>query len=734
MPAPVVTNISPAEGSQSGVAQSTRFSVRDVDTEIDRGQLQLHIGAGPAFYPGGKLPEDIEDTNFLLEAFSGNPNAPAVRSIEPSGELKIDKTLPLPQNQEALYFFGGLQSPAAPDDILMGEFTLRLAQADVVTDVNDYTGVLFGFMINDSGLTVKFYTTGTVRSIEVHDARFTSVAIGVATFEWDDGVAHTYKVLWDPVQNIVKLFVSTGTETTADTLLVSGLVGNFPDLPVEERRTSQPWAFFGHSHPENSSISFWTSVQLYHLVTQPVINGIFQGEHEGFIRTNNEVVYDASTLPRDAESPWKLLPDSFGIIGGFEAIEGNSLVLRRSEGASFGFFRQEPKVIATTILDFKIAGAIISQAPSEQSTGIEVFIDDGVKALRFALIVDATGDQYVGVLLTATNPEIFASYLSTLTGWSLERPYRIVFDPVGDSVIISRIIDTNEGKLEQVVLNFTYSLLPPSSMPGPGIGFLLNANAGDTFSQMSIRDVRYSTDVTILEADDFPTPVGWNIIGTGTITAAGAIFTMDSTIGSILIQKDFTGTLQTDNGFSVEWRTRILSYSVGGVLNPVRADTGVVLRIVEGTFVYTIAFVDVGPPFGRVVLLVTDSDSDVDKNILAVRAGDSAVSDTFTPIDWTQFHLYRFEKTVGGQLRLFVDEVLLIDFEQSKFDPPVNSFDAPPRIILGHSPTVAISEWQFARLSISDGFDVSAVPVLKEKELLARFKNSINVIAEAGDV
>ena len=206
MSTPLVVNRVPASGEQAGIDDSARFGTRDTDTEIDRATLQCYLGAGPAFWTSGELPEDNDTILFSLEAFNtATPNAPAVRSLESGGELKLVKSLLTVQ--EATYFFGGLQSPADPEEPLMLEAELQLSTGDTTPDVNDFTGVAFGLMAGAKGVAVKFLFDGVNHSIEIHDAGRTTIAppsgtyvVPDSTYAWD-GVRSVYKLLWHPLQD-----------------------------------------------------------------------------------------------------------------------------------------------------------------------------------------------------------------------------------------------------------------------------------------------------------------------------------------------------------------------------------------------------------------------------------------------------------------------------------------------------------------------------------------------------
>ena len=743
MSIPFVVNRAPANGSLGGVTESVRFGVRDSTTEINRSALQCYLGQGTTFYRGDVLPEDHSTILFYLQAFQGSPNAPASRTIEIDGSLKLEKVLtPLPKNQEAVYFFGGPQAEADPEDAFMVEATLRLDQVDVTADVNGFTGVAFGLMANLTGLAVKFYTDGVNRRIEIQQAAHATTAppsgAYVAPFDWN-GTFFTYKLLWHPARNIVRLYVSSGSGDTADTLLVDGLVTDFPNLPSLEQRTQVPWAFFGHLAQAASSTSYWKEVFLYNFVTNPLYDGIFTSGHEGFIRTNNQVVYTADNLPRKDLAPWNLLPASFGPIAGTELLSTEGLTLVRSDlSSSFGFYRREPKIaVVNTIFDFHASGLVHSQDVGVESTGMEFYVDDGVRACRVAFLQAPDGTQYVGILSFGTMPALISSYAAMMTSFGVVEHYRIVFRP-GNSATLYQVIDQvdNQGKDLQEIVTLPYGSLPITSMPGPGLGFLHNETAGAATGILKVRNILYRV------GEDFVSPAeiaGWTQTGSGTVDTSGeAIVLSDANeleTGNILLSKPYGTLLQADNGFVAEFRARVDSYELGGVLDPVREFTGAVLRIIDGTNQLTLVFADAGPPFGRVVFLQTRPD--IDQNIYDIRVLVPGIIDTFWSIDWTHFHLYRLERTVGGKLSLYVDEsaIASIEFDEVNFSYPATP-GGSARVEFGHigDGVKTISEWSFLNFCRSDGFDVSVLPKQVEEELFSHFDRAVNVIVEAEDV
>jgi hypothetical protein len=841
MATPLVTNIAPANGTVAAVGASSRFSVRDADTEIDRATLNVYTGTGPVYYPGGALPEDLESPpTFYFQALSGSPGVYAERTVLGDDFLRINKNVPS-QNQEAVYFMGGLEAPAEPTAPLMLEFTLRLNRTEVTVDGAGFSGVLAGLLINNSGLTVKFFTNAGVQKIEIHDAALTTTSppsgAYISMFDWDEAVAlnsdgsNTFSLLWHPQLDLVKLFVKDPA-TGVDQLLITGATSDFTTVPGPEQRDNQPWAFFGHgNYPSQVSISEWIGVYLFDVVKNPIRSGIISGEHVTTIQTNNQTYFDGKSLPRDAQSAWLRLPDSFGTWGGGERITSNGLVLERSSiSESIGFYRIEAKMSGVTVLDVTAIGEVRSQEPSVETSGMEFYIDDGVRQARLALLQGNDGTQYIGLLVNAGVPESLSAYSAVVQSFGVERTYRIILTP-GVSAEVRMLTAAAEGVDELSVVTVPYASLPASSMPGPGVGFLHNANSGGATASLTVKRVRYATSVDVTDWSNVIQPVPtWTKVGSGTVkpvsdsvernfgadasivellgvvTISGVtgmvvssvgdyleiangdnpgIYLIDSYVSAnavtivnpaasgadagnpsiqweeiynpsfvrisdasssdnTLLQKEYPSGLQSYTGWSLEFRTRVVSYEHDPLLtpykasglNPIRSSTGFMVQVLDGTYRTALVFADSGAIAGKVVFLAVYSSSY--DNVIAILSRAESVVGTYASVDWSMFHLYRLEHTVGGRLRLFIDESVnpVIDLDCRTFEFPPHVGGGNPRVEIGHEDVgiLTISDLQHVKLSFADGFDVSSQIVLSEKELLQRFKHGTSVIVEAQDI
>lgn len=837
MSTPLITNITPAEGEVVLVGSRTRYSVRDLDSEIDRASLQLYLGEGPVYYVGDELPEDIDFPRMYFEALSGHPNNPAAREID-GGYLKISKLDP-GANQEAVYRMGGLEASANPDDPFMFEFTLKLDESDIDYD-GPFSGIAVHLFTNNSGCQIHFGSpAGIDRYIYIMDATLTANVLDYVLFDWEAGLnpdgSNTYKVLWDPPRDVIKLYVKDPSSST-DRLLYSGTVSQFATLPDQELRANQPWMVFGHgAFPNARSVSRWKGVYFHNIVTQPIRDGIILGEHETSILSNNQVDYDGEGLPKNDIRPWMAFPDSFEPQEGSQRTSDSGVVLTRTDASKgFGFYRVEPKVATgMTTLDFKVKGAVIDQGSVEIVTGMEVYVDDGTKSARVTFLQDSSGTQNVGVLLNPLFPEEAGSYLLQQQAFNTERHYRLQFIS-GTGIRLFNVYLTEDGLSQEEILSASYADLPDTSVPGPGIGFGHVAATGAVRSEMTIREVKYSVPSFSTEWDDYPSSAPtWLKSGLGEIypgskdpvinsgfkatieeslgvvtvngltnmstssvgnwlhvlngdnpgyykitqyqtstsvvidnlSASGldsgspniqweeirnpsfAIFEDPTGGGQTVLYRNLPGALQSDSGWSMEFQTRVVSYeltepnlySLPAGADLIRTSTGVMFAVHDGTYTAALYFLEVGPPEGKVVALLPGGIDGTELELVAetvqmIRSGDERTLELYAPVDWTEFHHYRLEKTVGGKIRLLIDGVVVLELDAYGHDFP--TLGTPSMIAFGSpdSDIRSVSEWKTVMYALSDGFDVSSKKVLSEEELLTRFNYGMNMIAEAEDL
>lgn len=728
---PLVVNILPESGVEAGVGESTRCSIRATTNEIARDTLNVYVGRGPVFYEADALPEDTEGQTIFLQALSGDPPASATRTME-SDALKIEKTSGV--SQKGLYFLGGLHSPAAPTDDVMVEFTVTLTAADMTPDMNDFTGVLLGLLINDTGVTVRFYTDGGgTQWIEVHSAEQASVAsLASAMYDWD-GQEDTYKLLWSYSEDSVRLYRAVSGDTT-DELLADITISTIPAPPSDELYAVQPWVFFGHGYPTPGSISYWKRVLFLHKVATPVVTGQLRNT-SGFIRTDNVIEYPVEKLPSQSPYGWKRIPDTYGTLeDGVLFLNKETLEFTRKDpSASVGFYRRE-EIVGEVLVDFVARVAVDETKLDHNATGVEFYIDDGTTSFIFSFLQEhATGTQYLGFCKADKASAVgdLIEYNSIQQGFSADVQYRLILS--GDEIALYHFLQEGDDWTEEKVLTTSRLALPASEMPGPGIGFLHDAFRSEVLSTLVLSYLRYTVGTeTLHKLDLLAPPAPWSLLGTGTITDEDDYVRATAEDGNAYRWAlSLTGTLQPDNGWVVEWSNRIVEYVVDGEVNPTRADSGAFVRVLDGTYVYNLRFIDAGPELGKVVAFRIDGDAEA--TVLSLRAGDAEMDGRYAQVEWMNFHVYRLERTPGGYLRLFVDGNLtpVIEVETAYFDAEENA--SSPQVAFGKGSSNSVTaDWVFFRHGVSRGLDVSAeVP---EEDSLSYFDHRVNVLVEVEDV
>jgi len=740
---PIVCNRSPLAGTVAGVGASTRCSIRSA-TRVVLSGLNAYLGSGPAFYEGEVLPEELTNLTFVFRALSGTPNQPATRTIDIDGALKIEKLLAA--NQEAMYYFGGLEAPMVPEDPLMAEFKLKLNLADVVPDGAGFTGVMFGVMVNNKGFTVRFFTSGGTQWIEVFDAAYASTQrinfpalTYKANFDWKNA-AYTYKVLWHPGINVMRLYVSSGMgDVETDTLLVDGQVNDFPTVPSGEQLENQPWAFFGHGYPTPKSTSYWYAAYLHNLVDAVVRGGVPCGGHEGFLKPDVVTKYLPTALPLDDELPWVPIPASFGTIEGSLMLrQGELSVSKRAGTSSVGFYRVEPRLAgAPTVFDFSLSG-VVEPLLSGQASGIGVFLTDGTKMALVEFLVDDT-TYYVGLLKDALAPQNLLSYEALETSWLTNRSYRLVYDPAG-TVSLKSLTTLNGVLLESTIVALAFSDLPNLPAPGagvlpsPALGLILDGNLSQSAAEAIVTRFRYSTNIRSWESS---MPAAWTYSGpapeSSYIHMYGDELVIDGALATQHVKYTKTETIDHEDGLALEFRTKIDAYTTDGELNAPRSNTGVGITVDDGTYKLSLVFADEGPELGRIAYLATNNDWDA--NLISIRKREALTLNTYFQIDWSVYHMYRIERTPTGRLQVFVDDadVPMLDLEDDAFDYPAGSSSAVQFGVIQEDKH-AVCRWTHVRYSAATGYELKAFPLMSENEILQRFNHAVNTVVEAEEV
>jgi hypothetical protein len=728
MAAPVITNLSPSPQELGSVKAPIRFSIRPQVDQVSQDSLECYVGESFVFYRGDVLPETLTYPKMFFKALSGTPVAKALRSIVDSF-LKIEKLIPSTQTA-ASYFLGGLDSPSAPGDPLMVEFTLKLQQADLSnTYINGFTGVMLGLLTGSTGATVRFFSDGVNRRVELWSARQAETAAPgpsfIGAFDWEG--ENTYKLLWYPDKDLVKLYVSTGpTSLVSDILLAYGSLASLGSIPAPEQRDNVPWVFFGHGYPGPVSTSYWKDVFFYNYVFNPVTSGLPVGGCSGFVESSNIQLYAAEETPVMSGRPWFKLPD----FSGDYYLENKRLVMSKTDPLdNLGFYRVEPLLYNLPfILDFKISGTLVIPDPNSASSGIELYFNDGLRVCKVALLYYQY-QQFLGIQVLSEFPKASISYLKMSRGWGSEGFYRLLSD--GTSTKLIQFVPMNEGSGEELlfeVANITLPTAPVESVPS--VGFLHNLEAAESVATLKIAMVRYLPDLRFLYPTTPLSPIPatpWQVENSAGLSSTGDDFVLSQSGTTIYRLEPNAGQL---NGFTAEFRFRIDSYGVG---NPINALSGVGVVLDDGTYKLELMFADAGPVVGKIAFL-TQRGFTYEETLLGISAGNKEFKGTYTTLDWTKFSHYRLEKVTGGRLRLFVNEndTPVLDMSTYALKYAVTSgtkYFKFGNLLPGYP---SVSRWQYVKYNLSTGVDVSVLrPGITDE---TRFDMAVNTIVEAASL
>ena len=711
------------------------MSIRSLYTPINRSQLDLYLGYGKSRWTGGILPESNDKGEFILDRMFGNvapaPDSDARITID-GGFLKIDKYL-ADNYQRAWYSFGRLDAPAEDSDPIMVEFEVLVYANEVVSDSRYFTGIMFGLFTGDSGFTVKFYSKAGKEPrnwMEMHNSDQNATAAPdasyVVEYDWNGGL-NIFKVLWDPQANRVLMLCSYGeVNDFADLVMIDGRTSDFQQTPEDQRRVHQPIAFFGHGHATPTGISRWTRASIYNLVSKGIDSGIYQGEHAGNIVTDNVINYTPDRIPDRSFPSWLPLSSGWwGTVDGSSYISEQQLVLlKRNRTASYGFYRSEPAVVNyPSILDFWISGEVFYQGNGVQSTGVEVYIADGSYVARVALLYDYTS-RSIGILTTLYPDTYTGAYIGTGIDWTTPQHYRIIYDP-SSGALLYLVENSERGLSYSLIASVGIDLLPEDTTPSPGIGFIHNGEVGETEAQLNIQGIRFLSNARLWFGDFLPDD-SWEFVGSGLTSITSGTMKIDG--NGFYTRSESTDIFTSAIGYTLEFRTRITDY---GDNNPERTNTGVGVAINDGSQSTMVLFADAGPEIGKIVYL--PNDTDFDEVLAKIRAGDPSMSGLYAKVDWSTYKTYRLERTIGGKVQLFIDDipspVISIPHNLFTYLPSMGG----PFVLFGNfvEYSSAKSDWEFLYYSLSLGFDIKIDRVM---ELEEKFDSVINVIASFAEV
>jgi hypothetical protein len=288
------------------------------------------------------------------------------------------------------------------------------------------------------------------------------------------------------------------------------------------------------------------------------------------------------------------------------------------------------------------------------------------------------------------------------------------------------LVEENESGITYTRLSdIQHSALPSSLLPGPGIGFLVNGTIAEVETIFRLGFLRYMTDVRQWYAFGEPASP-WIKTGTGSASADSEILTLD---GLVSYQRNESVTTMNSAGYSIEFRTKVDSYSFNGVESPIMKNVGVGVEVDNGMGKLVLLFANAGVDIGNIVYLATETDYDVALNKIC--SGDTSVEGTYVKIDWALMRTYRVDFTLGGYLNLYIDDAVTPILSVWFSDFELLSSTYPCSIKFGNlsDTTFPVSSWEFLQYSLSSGVNVKIEKVSDSP----RFDTAVNTVVTSFD-
>lgn len=745
--APFIINLEPSPDDLSiSAASPIRFSVRDVETYVVAGQLQVSVGYAHVRAVGDIPYDDDLDGVFITSAIGGVFQDVPADVVEVVDGIEITKNVS--DAQRSTYFVGF--------PLVVGDLAV-CATAEIRPDLIsvDADGAVFGiehgyrntaaymFFTNPSGAS-SIRIAGPENTVGV---RSPDVEI---TFDWTS-VLRRYIILWNEIKDRVEFYVEDGGTTQ---LLHTEPIISFqefesllvPGTPSPKRGDeTDATMLWGIEGPSGDRVTF-ANVALATDVGFPIIGISRPGNYVTARRSDELVRFSEGDPRRFAVSSWFGPEDAIfsntDTAGVAEVLKNGVFSLtKETHGTTYAIYREEPAFLSSENegLMFEVRFSVVSgDIVDGRAVGMGFMLYDGQSIWQFNLFggsISTIGMYKAGggAVSSASNHMLPVSSID----WSTSTTLRFVIDPRRALV---EIYDT-EVSLSVPILEkpFDRGSVPTADEVGlagsPSFIAFGHLNTLDTTGSLLIEDFKYASmyrgyeprDGLTPEAADLswlrvaagfdvlsplgglhllgggfgPTPLGYFIAGTGTPVGEQALdndqLLLTNSAGVLQIFKRGT-PWDSNRGMVMEARLQITS-------SKLQARSGIFLVLDDGLHSYMLSFVDT--PVGRFcgVAVRSGLNSFIEKVGTTGEAADLSFK-----MDWDQPHTYRMELRRLDGLYIFVDndpEPRLVIPESANVDFPSSQFLSPTTAWGQFSKEGSVSRWDFVRTIYSRGYEVS---------------------------
>lgn len=748
--APFIVNLEPMpDDVEVSAADRVRLSVRDVETHVVAGQLQVGIGYAHVRADGSTSYDQAISGAFLTSVTAPNVKKKAKATITPVIDgIEIVKNLT--ESQRSVWAVG---SPLVPGErtfiasaVLRPDLISVGAQGAVFGVEHGYRNTaVYVFFTNPSGIP-SLRITGPENSLGVR-----SPDVELA-FDWTSSLRR-YLILWNEIKARVEFYVVTNGSTE---LVHQEPISSFqefdPDVGVgsptpmvgSQDDATMVWGIEG---PIGDQVTF-ANVALATDVGFPIVGISRPGD---FIteRRSDELVRFPDT-PADPRlfkvSPW-FGPDNtlFGSTdpAGVARVprDGVFTLTKNTLGTTFAVWREEPGLLSSSYEGFMLEAKL--QVTTEtvvdgRATGMGFLLYDGQTVWQVNLFGGSV--KVVGLLKASGD-------ISSANGHILGTS---AVDWQTDTATLRLVVDVRRGLVE--LFHTERSLSTPilstaldrgnfpddveagfvGSPAFVAFGHLNNLN---TTGDFELHDLKYATLFQSYEARDGllpegadptwarvsegfdvisplsglhllgggygPTPLGYFVAG------GGGVIGSQSLVNNQLVLDNDAGLLQIfkrganwndQRGMMLETRLQITDHKL-------QSRSGLFLILDDGLRSYMLSFVDT--PIGKFCSV-------------PVRAGLSSfvekvgttgeASKLSFKLDWDQPHTYRMELRRLDGLYIFIDndpEPRLVIPTSDNVDYPTSQFLAPTVAWGQFSKEGSVSRWDFVRTSFSRGYEIS---------------------------
>lgn len=745
--APFIVNLEPMpDDPEVSSADSIRFSVRDVDTFVVAGQLQVSVGYAHNKSDGLEVYEEAIPGTFLTSILKGTVVAEDKAAIVPIIDgIEITKTTV--GAQRSIHAVGDALVPGDQSILLTAEIRPDLisvgAQGAVFGVEHGFRNTAaYMFFTNPAGISsIRFTGPKDSSGVRVPDVEI--------AFDWTSALRR-YLILWNEIKGQVEFYVTVAGVTQR---IHVEPISSFQEFDSSTEGTPTPQRgdpdnatmLWGIEGPIGDRVTF-ANVALATDVGFPII-GISRPGNFATLRSSDEFVRLKAGDPRLFDvSPW-FGPDDVIFSDpdpdGVAKVEstGYFTLTKNTHGKTYNLYREEPGFLSSNA-DGIMMEALFQATPGDvedgRAVGMGFMLCDSETVWQFNLFGGAV--TTIGLFSTGGTVTNAASHVLPVSS----------IDWLTAPVRVRVTIDPRRGLVELFVIDSS-DVLPLLSVPfaranypdvvevglvgSPGFIAFGHLNTSNTTGTLEVQELHYSTlyqayqawdgilpdaadplwnragngfdqlsplsGLSLLGGGFGPTPLGYFVAGAGGATGSQSLdnnqLLLTNAPGSLQIFKR-GGNWDANRGAAIEARVQITAHKA-------QARTGLFLILDDGLHAYMLSFVDTA--VGKFVGVPTRAGL---SSFIETVGNSEAASKLSFAIDWSQPHTYRMEYRRLDGLYIFVDndpEPRLVILEADNVDIPNSQFLSPTVAFGQLSKEGSTSRWDFVRTSFSRGYEVS---------------------------